>query len=75
MDAIAQGHGQFDVERAWRFLSKGVAGVEDIAVSAPVCTALSDELTTRTPAAACSTAAPRAAAARTSASAVPTTSP
>ncbi|WP_411085266.1 S8 family serine peptidase [Streptomyces sp. 061-3] len=46
VDAIAQGHGQFDVEKAWKVLSKGVATDEEITVSAPVCTVLSDQLTT-----------------------------
>ncbi|MDX3771764.1 MULTISPECIES: S8 family serine peptidase [unclassified Streptomyces] len=44
--AIAQGHGQFDVEKAWHALSKGVATDEDITVSALVCTTLSGKLTT-----------------------------
>ncbi|WP_234322372.1 S8 family serine peptidase [Streptomyces sp. NRRL B-24720] len=45
VDAIAQGHGQFDVDKAWKVLSKGVATDEDITVSAPVCTVLSGQLT------------------------------
>ncbi|MER5896194.1 S8 family serine peptidase [Streptomyces sp. NPDC001876] len=46
VDAIAQGNGQFNVEKAWGLLSKGVSTSEDISVSAPVCTVLSDKLIT-----------------------------
>ncbi|MFE2022034.1 S8 family serine peptidase [Streptomyces sp. NPDC059499] len=46
VDAIAQGNGRFDVEKAWSLLSKGVSTSEDISVSAPVCTVLSDKLIT-----------------------------
>ncbi|MER5181823.1 S8 family serine peptidase [Streptomyces sp. NPDC002896] len=46
VDAIAQGRGQFDVEQAWKVLSKGVSTDEDITVSAPVCTVLSGQLAT-----------------------------
>lgn len=46
VDAIAQGNGQFDVEKAWSFLSKGVSTSQDIVVSAPVCTVLSAKLAT-----------------------------
>ncbi|MEV4710619.1 S8 family serine peptidase [Micromonospora sp. NPDC049374] len=44
--AIAQGRGQFDVVHAWKYLSKGVADIDDVTVSAPVCTVLSDKLVT-----------------------------
>jgi subtilisin family serine protease len=46
VDAVAQGHGLFDVEQAWKFLSKGVDTGQDVTVSAPVCTALSGKLAT-----------------------------
>ncbi|MFD4033354.1 hypothetical protein ACFWVP_23305 [Streptomyces sp. NPDC058637] len=75
VDAIAQGNGQFNVEKAWSLLSRGVRTSEDISVPAPVCTVVSEKLITPTRATACSTAARRAAAARASASPVRTTSP
>ncbi len=46
VDAVAQGHGLFDVEQAWKFLSKGVDTGEQVTVSAPVCTVLSGKLAT-----------------------------
>ncbi|MFG3297646.1 S8 family serine peptidase [Micromonospora chersina] len=44
--AIAQGRGEFNVVHAWQYLAKGVAGTDDVTVSAPVCTSLSAKLVT-----------------------------
>jgi len=44
--ASAQGRGQIDVPAAWRMLRHRSSGADDITVSAPVCTALSDQLVT-----------------------------
>ncbi|MFG2101319.1 S8 family serine peptidase [Micromonospora echinaurantiaca] len=44
--AIAQGRGEFDVVHAWQYLAKGVADTDEVTVSAPVCTVLSDKLAT-----------------------------
>ncbi|MFI7426044.1 S8 family serine peptidase [Micromonospora sp. NPDC049836] len=44
--AIAQGRGEFNVGHAWQYLAKGVAGTDEVTVSAPVCTSLSAKLVT-----------------------------
>ncbi|MEU0369338.1 S8 family serine peptidase [Streptomyces sp. NPDC006283] len=44
--AVAQGRGALEVAGAWKYLSRGTTAVEEVTVSAPVCTPLSGDLVT-----------------------------